>query len=120
MPFQDMFYYNAVAARAVDASRDARLTAGRVYLIDFESCQQFEHGPGVQTAVPLPNTQVPPPLDMKSFDPYSWDVFCLGETLEFMFESKFLHAPAEGLPWIPRLCLLSFDGLQAWESSSPQ
>ena len=83
-----MFYYNVVAATAEDARLDARLTAGRVYLIDFESCQQFEHGPGVQTAVQLPNTQVRPPLDMKSFDPFSWDVYCLGATLEDILDVR--------------------------------
>ena len=88
MPPQDIFERNVVAATEDDARRFPQLTAGRVYLIDFESCKQFEHGLGVQTAVPLPNTQVPPPLDMKSFDPFSWDVFCLGETLEFMFEVR--------------------------------
>ena len=90
MSSQDIFSYNVVAARAEDAARDARLTAGRVYLIDFESCRQFEHGPGVQTAVPLPNTHVVPPLGMKSFDPFSWDVYCLGRTLEVMTEVWFL------------------------------
>ena len=57
-----------------------------MYLIDFESCRQFEHGPGAQTAVPLPHTHVVPPLGMKSFDPFSWDVYCLGRTLEVMTE----------------------------------
>nr|VWO95311.1 N/A [Ganoderma boninense] len=66
------------------AKRHPQLTAGRVYLIDFESSQQFEHGPGVQTAVPLPNTHVNPPLGMKSLNLFSWDVFCLGRMLEYM------------------------------------
>ena len=88
VPSQDIFEPNVVAATEDDAERDPRLTAGRVYLIDFESCQQFEHGPGVQTAVPLPNTHLNPPLKMKSFDPFSWDVFCLGRTLEFMVQVR--------------------------------
>ena len=90
MPSQDIFEPNVVAATEDDAERDPRLTAGRVYLIDFESCQQFEHGPGIQTAVPLPNTHVVPPLGMKSFDPFSWDVYCLGRTLEVITEVRSL------------------------------
>nr|VWO94728.1 Lmo1883 protein [Ganoderma boninense] len=66
----DIFQPNVVAATEDDAKRFPQLIAGRVYLIDFESCQQFEQGPGVQTAVQLPNTHVRPPLGMKSFDPY--------------------------------------------------
>ncbi len=81
---------NVVAATAQDAQRDARLTAGRVYLIDFETCRQFAHGPGVQTAVPLPDTHVIPPLGMKTFDPFSWDAYCLGMTLEGMVEVRSL------------------------------
>lgn len=77
-----------MAATEEDAARDARLTAGRVYLIDFETCQQFAHGPGVQPAVPLPNTHVVPPLGMKTFDPFSWDVYCLGKTLEIMLQVR--------------------------------
>ncbi|PIL34804.1 hypothetical protein GSI_02591 [Ganoderma sinense ZZ0214-1] len=101
----DIFEPNAVAATETDAKRDPRLTAGRVYLIDFESCQQFEHGPGVQTAVPLPNTHVEPPLGMKSFDPFSWDVYCLGMTLEYITQRRFLNAPEESLPLVLGLCV---------------
>lgn len=82
MPSQDLFTPNVVGATEADAKRDSRLKAGRAYLIDFETCRQFEHGPGVQAAVPLPNTHVIPPLKMKTFDPFSWDVYCLGETLD--------------------------------------
>ncbi|PIL34783.1 hypothetical protein GSI_02570 [Ganoderma sinense ZZ0214-1] len=98
----DIFSYNVVAAIADDAARDARLKAGRVYLIDFESCQQFEHGPGVQTAVPLPGTHVAPPLKMKSFDPFSWDVYCLGRTLEDITQDIFAINP-DAMPKIPHM-----------------
>nr|VWO99431.1 Uncharacterized protein [Ganoderma boninense] len=106
----DIYEPNVVAATANDARFDARLTAGRVYLIDFESCQQFAHGPGVQTAVPLPDTHLDPPLDMTSFDPFSWDVFCLGMTLEFLTESMFLDKPGEKLPWLLGLCVRWLEG----------
>ncbi|KAM5541271.1 hypothetical protein V8D89_005200 [Ganoderma adspersum] len=96
----DIFTPNVVAAIEEDVQRDARLKAGRVYLIDFETCRQFEHGPGVQTAVPLMDTHVVAPLEMTSFDPFSWDVYCLGETLEVMVEQKFVLNRDE-TPWIP-------------------
>ncbi|KAM5541283.1 hypothetical protein V8D89_005212 [Ganoderma adspersum] len=93
----DIFEPNVLAATEDDAKRDVRLTAGGVYLIDFESCRQFEHGPGVQTAVPLQDAHVKPPLDVKTFDPFSWDVYCLGRTLEVMVRRTF--EPGEK-PWI--------------------
>ncbi|KAM5536289.1 hypothetical protein V8D89_010066, partial [Ganoderma adspersum] len=99
----DIYAPNVVAATKQDAKRDARLTTGRVYLIDFETCRQFEHGPGVQTAVLLHNTHVVPPLGMKTFDPFSWDVYCLrlGRTLEIMLQRVFIYKP-EAKPWITR------------------
>ena len=111
-PHQDVFTPNIVAATEENARRDARLTAGRVYLIDFETCRQFEHGPGVQTAVPLPNTHVDPPLGMKSFDPFSWDVYCLGMTLEFMVQVRRLggrgmcYCRLTGSSFVYRVCSL--------------
>ncbi|KAM5541277.1 hypothetical protein V8D89_005206 [Ganoderma adspersum] len=98
----DLFTPNVVGATEADAKRDPRLKAGRVYLIDFETCRQFEHGPGAQTAVPLPNTHVIPPLKMKTFDPFSWDVYCLGETLDGIVRERFL-TEMETKPWIPGL-----------------
>ena len=68
-----------------------------MYLIDFETCRQFEHGPGVQTAVPLMDTHVIPPLEMTVFDPFSWDVYCLGETLEVVVEVGLLATLARGM-----------------------
>ena len=77
-----------VAATEDDALRDGRVTAGKVYLIDFESCRQFALGPGAQGAVPVPPAHVKPPLGMKSFDPFSWDIYCLGATLAVILEVK--------------------------------
>ncbi|PIL34785.1 hypothetical protein GSI_02572 [Ganoderma sinense ZZ0214-1] len=98
----DLYTHNVIGATERDAGRDPRLTAGRVYLIDFETCRQFEHGPGVQTAVPLPNTHVVPPLGMTTFDPYSWDVYCLGRTLEGIVQERFMIS-LEKKPRIPGL-----------------
>ncbi|PIL34796.1 hypothetical protein GSI_02583 [Ganoderma sinense ZZ0214-1] len=96
----DIFTPNLVAATEDDAKRDARLTAGRVYLIDFESSRKFAHGPGIQTAVPLPDTHVIPPRGMTTFDPFSWDVYCLGLSFEAMVEERFIFKP-KAIPWIP-------------------
>ena len=58
------------------------LEAGKVYIIDFDRSRRFELGPGSQTAVDLPATGQHAPLDMKRFDPYSWDVYCVGKVFE--------------------------------------
>ena len=58
------------------------LEAGKVYIIDFDRSRRFAFGPGRQTAVDLPATGQYPPLDMKRFDPYSWDVYCVGKMFE--------------------------------------
>ncbi|TBU22170.1 hypothetical protein BD311DRAFT_676702 [Dichomitus squalens] len=96
-----VFGCNVVAATEEDAQRDMRVTAGKVYLIDFESCRQFALGPGVQGAVPVPPAHIRPPLGLKSFDPFSWDVYCLGATLEVILQEKFFCEP-QSQPWILR------------------
>lgn len=53
--------------------------AGRVYIIDFDRSRQLEFGPGRQSPIELPSTQYKHPLQMTSFDPYSWDVYCMGK-----------------------------------------
>ena len=83
-----MFGRNVVAATEEDALRDTRVTAGKVYLIDFESCRQFTLGPGTQGAVSLPPAHVKPPLGIKSLDPFSWDVYCLGAALEDILDVR--------------------------------
>ncbi|OSD00614.1 hypothetical protein PYCCODRAFT_1437211 [Trametes coccinea BRFM310] len=63
-----------------------KVTPNRVYIIDFDTSRQFDLGPGDQHAVELPETQVDPPNEMTRFDPYSWDVYCLGRVLEWLVE----------------------------------
>lgn len=67
-----------------EARMDSRLVAWRAYIIDFGTSRQLSLGPGVQAAIPLRYAQVPRPLDMDYFDPYSWDVYCLGKLFEYM------------------------------------
>ena len=65
-----------------------RAKAGRVYIIDFDRSRQLELGPGHQSAIELPSTQCEPPLQMKSFDPYAWDVYCMGKLFEWLTEVR--------------------------------
>lgn len=58
------------------------LQTGRVYLIDYERSAHYPEGPGRQPAVPLPVTATKPPVEMKSFDPYAWDMYCVGTMLD--------------------------------------
>lgn len=62
------------------------MVANRLYIIDFNSSKQFALGPGEQRAITLPPTQIPPPNDLRHFDPYSWDMYCVGRTLEWIVE----------------------------------
>lgn len=54
----------------------------RLYIIDFDSSKQFTLGPGVQSAIVLPETQTDKPNGLEVLDPYSWNVYCIGRTLE--------------------------------------
>ena len=58
------------------------LELNKLYFIDFGGSRQLEFGPGRQHAIDLPGTQTEPPLEMKRFDPYSWDIYCVGKTIE--------------------------------------
>lgn len=60
----------------------------RLYIIDFNISRQFALGPGVQRAITLPGAQLEPPNGLEHFDPYSWDVYCAGRTLEFIAEVR--------------------------------
>ena len=55
-------------------------------MIDFGTSRQLTLGPGVHNAITLPPTQIPPPNGLKHFDPYSWDVYCLGYVFEDLME----------------------------------
>ncbi|KAI0629596.1 kinase-like domain-containing protein [Trametes polyzona] len=81
---------------------NARERYGRIYIIDYGASQHFPSGPGVQPAITLPETQVEPPRDLEVFDPYSWDVYCLGKVLEVMTSLRYPGAPAHTYPWLLR------------------
>ena len=84
---QDFFHENLVIAspRAVERDDTHTLVPWRVYIIDFEYARLLEHGPGCQGAVELPNTIWPRPREGAShFDPYAWDMLCVGRAFEVM------------------------------------
>ena len=81
MYIQDLCHPNVLAAAVGDEVRDSRLTAGRVYIIDFDRSRQLELKPGAQGAVALPPTVCRPPPGITHLDPYSWDMYCVGTLL---------------------------------------
>ncbi|KAL7284499.1 hypothetical protein ACG7TL_001790 [Trametes sanguinea] len=83
----DICYDNAMVALPQDVPTHPELVPRRVYLIDFDSARQLNLGPGVQPAIDLPPTQADPPAGLTYFDPYSWDVYCLGRLFETLADS---------------------------------
>ncbi|EJF64998.1 hypothetical protein DICSQDRAFT_167148 [Dichomitus squalens LYAD-421 SS1] len=78
----DLCTGNIVAAFDEHAVHDKRVEAGKIYLIDFQMSRQLRLPPGQQPAILLPETQVTPPGGIKQLDPYSWDVYCLGDVFK--------------------------------------
>ncbi|KAI0655868.1 hypothetical protein C8Q70DRAFT_1122401 [Cubamyces menziesii] len=66
----------------LSAHPNSGLVPERTYIIDFDTSRQLPLGPGDQHAITLPPTQLPPPNDLTYFDPYSWDIYCLGQVYE--------------------------------------
>ncbi|KAH9853204.1 hypothetical protein C2E23DRAFT_868359 [Lenzites betulinus] len=73
--------------------------ATALYIIDFDSSRQFTLGPGVQPAIMLPETQTDKPNSLELLDPYSWDVYCVGRTIEEFMKNRYTKRN-ERLPWI--------------------
>ncbi|KAI0328454.1 hypothetical protein GY45DRAFT_1281814 [Cubamyces sp. BRFM 1775] len=78
----------------------ATLPPGRVYIYDFNTSRQFTRGPGSQPAITLPETQTRPPNGLTHFDPYSWDVYCLGVLLNELMDMYARNKPSP--PWLLR------------------
>ncbi|KAI0325204.1 hypothetical protein GY45DRAFT_280962 [Cubamyces sp. BRFM 1775] len=80
----DICFNNIVAALGehISTHPTSGLVFGRPYIIDFDTSRQLALGPGDQHAITLPSTQLPPPIELKHFDPYSWDMYCLGKVYE--------------------------------------
>ncbi|KAI0658960.1 kinase-like domain-containing protein [Cubamyces menziesii] len=92
---------NVAGALEPQSDFHASLKFWQVYIYDFDTSLQFAHGPGRQHAITLPESQIPPPSGLTYFDPYSWDVYCLGHLLdELMDHYVALHTKSP--PWLLR------------------
>ncbi|KAL1939045.1 hypothetical protein VTO73DRAFT_10305 [Trametes versicolor] len=78
----DIHRDNLVVVTWDTTAKHESVVKNRIYIIDFDTSRQFSLGPGVQRAITLPGTVQVPPNGLASFDPYSWDVYCMGRTLE--------------------------------------
>ncbi|KAM5541292.1 hypothetical protein V8D89_005221 [Ganoderma adspersum] len=96
----DLCYCNVMVALKDTEEKYPQTKAGRVYIIDFDRSRQLALGPGRQPAIELPSTQYQHPLQMTSFDPYSWDVYCMG-----MLFQRLTNDWQSSPPWLlTRLC----------------
>lgn len=86
---QDVCLGNMLAANSIQASVHKQLIADRLYIIDFGQSRQLPLGPGVQRAITLPETQMSRPNDLLHFDPYSWDVYCVGRTMDYLLKVRY-------------------------------
>ncbi|KAI0330101.1 hypothetical protein GY45DRAFT_1303599 [Cubamyces sp. BRFM 1775] len=97
----DLCPANVAGALKPHSDFHASLQLWRVYIYDFDTSLQFARGPGRQHAITLPESQTPPPNGLTYFDPYSWDVYCLGHLLDqLMNYCVTLHATSP--PWLLR------------------
>ncbi|KAI0076815.1 hypothetical protein K474DRAFT_1622288 [Panus rudis PR-1116 ss-1] len=92
----DYSWTNTLIAYPEDLVNDKRLVEGKVYIIDFDWSKRLKYGAGVQRAITLTPTQIEPPNGLKHFDPYAWDVYCLGHTCEIILKINWKEQP----PWI--------------------
>ncbi|KAI0751754.1 hypothetical protein C8Q80DRAFT_595434 [Daedaleopsis nitida] len=84
---------------AVEYHKNLPFEMGKIYIMDFGESQQYELGPGRQPAIKLPPSHITPPNGMTHFDPYSWDVLCVGHAFQWI--SAWVHEDRPQ-PWIVR------------------
>ncbi|KAH9896632.1 hypothetical protein C8Q73DRAFT_686338 [Cubamyces lactineus] len=96
----DLCLGNVGGALSTPASYHPSLQLGRIYIYDFNTSRQFTHGPGDQHAITLPESQTSPPNGITRFDPYSWDVYCLGHLLDELMDIYAERKPSP--PWLLR------------------
>ena len=97
---QDFYFGNVGVATEELVSQHKELSAGKAYIIDYDRSRRFELGPGQQHAVELPSPALKPPLGMKQFDPYSWDMYCVGQTFDWLLKVRLLtslQAPSNSI-----------------------
>ena len=67
------------------ASLNTQLRTTRGYIVDFGFSRLLDLGPGLQPAVELPRTVWERPRDgVTHFDPYAWDMLCVGRAFKKM------------------------------------
>ncbi|EIW56499.1 uncharacterized protein TRAVEDRAFT_49325 [Trametes versicolor FP-101664 SS1] len=91
----DMCMDNVLAANNRHEAVHGNVVDNRLYIIDFDSSRQFALGPGVQRAITLPETQIEKPNGLEHFDPYAWDMYCAGRTLEELVRLRYQEAKIE-------------------------
>ncbi|RPD65167.1 hypothetical protein L227DRAFT_203523 [Lentinus tigrinus ALCF2SS1-6] len=97
----DLRLSNLLLARHEDVEYHKELELGKVYIVDFSESQLLHLGPAQQPAIDLPQSIIPKPLEMQHFDPYSFDVYCLGIVLENTLKFVYKQRPT---PWLLQRC----------------
>ena len=87
---QDLRSDNLLYARRRDVEYHKEIELGKLYIIDFSESRQLSLGPGQQPPIHLPQSIIPKPLDMQRFDPYSFDVYCLGMVIDVTLAVRIL------------------------------
>ncbi|KAI0370821.1 hypothetical protein BV20DRAFT_943584 [Pilatotrama ljubarskyi] len=82
----DLCWGNVIMATPRMAAQHKGVVAWGIYIIDYDTSRQLTRRPRRHPAITLPDTQVEPPDGLTTFDPYSWDVYCLGRLLERTME----------------------------------
>ncbi len=67
-----------LTATSYEATRHAHVKAETIYLIDFGSSRLLTLGPGEEGPIELPPSAIPKFEDQPVFDPYAWDMYCVG------------------------------------------
>ncbi|RPD65166.1 hypothetical protein L226DRAFT_250026 [Lentinus tigrinus ALCF2SS1-7] len=88
---------NLLFAEAWDVKCHKELEIDKIYIIDFSESHQLSLGPGQQRPIDLPQSILPKPLNMQRFDPYSFDVYCLGSVLNHTLSRVYRKQPR---PWM--------------------
>lgn len=88
---QDLRFDNLLLTTRWDVEYHKGLELDKVYIIDFSESWRLRLGPGQQPPIDLPQSIIPKPHNMQRFDPYSFDVYCLGRVLESTLIVRLAH-----------------------------
>ncbi|RPD66775.1 hypothetical protein L226DRAFT_549535 [Lentinus tigrinus ALCF2SS1-7] len=97
----DVAVSNFVVAMEYHIPLHDGVEVGKIHIIDFGASHQFELGPGRQPAAELPPTQARKPQGIKRLDPFSWDMYCVGDTFQFLLRNVY-NKRKQPHPWILR------------------